>query len=305
MTEVTGVPGHPEIPSNWEFSLMKEPGLRVRLIDVEERFLSADVPGHGILGRALEDYFFDEEGRVIKERTLFQAESYIQIPGEELNQRIDIERKDDTTGVKTSFSYPWEHREQSAGGFSLQAGARHIASVFFGRGRGDDPYTASVNTIRLDNVVLLDPKTIGTDRQEQGPGSILEIHGIPVFDLSKFNPEYICGHNFNPVDAGTEEEPHKYLLRNVNTGENEYSFEWKLEGETLVAKETHLGKGISRTVRTPLHIELDRVKDAAFLQASKNDEGKLYAPWRDMDKLVGVRLNYSQPLPKDLRKPKS
>jgi len=283
-----------EIPDNWKFPERNQAGLKVKQIDVNQRFLAFDLPDLGGHKGQYCDYFFNSDGEPTDSRHHHDVFTGVQLRKYDMQAHFGLQESVSNRRLMIVNVILSEPAVDGAGAF------KRNGVLAFGN-FGLNYFNEHDGNNYLEVLDL--GENFGRDKTgNMINGSKVVISKVPSKKLDKFD-SWASG--FDP----------DFTYRYVSDGQREgitydrqrnrlSKLHWGVEDGKLVVSETHLPTGIIKTLRVPVVLPMDEVAKAVFARppyAKVKDRVSgletLEVPWREIDKIIGVSLSYSRPIP--------
>jgi hypothetical protein len=314
MSEADSSPENIRIPEHWKFKERNDSGLKVRQIDLDQRFLAFDLhydPNISFNTLKYGDYFFDDEGNNQVRRIYFEERigvnpvALIDLVGDQEVEYIikgrpedfDYERTLPRIGIAVYFDETVMYEKERGireflGGVSFVG--QRLDGIVFDRNFATDPSRRTllwVPEMYLDiSRGQSDIENWGLDTKLKENEELRRLHGS-LKDYDSLQPQKI-------------QNGAVYLDKN---GHKIFQVQWKIEedelepskGQFAVVSQSHIPSGLVKTLRAPLRLDMGKVKEAVFARPpySKDDRGRLVVPWTEIGRTVGTNLSYSYPPP--------
>ncbi|MBF8250118.1 MAG: hypothetical protein HW400_719 [Candidatus Levybacteria bacterium] len=279
--------GQPQIPKHWKFvekDWVEAGNPRIRILQLEKNFLAIC----GELNLADEkDFFFDEKGNAIYERGFRDISEFYS----QYRSQIFILNK---TGEITSICHIFgAEADKSSIIFSFERATEDKVI-------GDNPYAntsfknGKLITISLGGLFDVDKE----GNEIMSPECDVSFHKDST--PSSFNLQPSSSFNLKPLNPETWgweiENDRKEII---------YKIGWKYgDNGNFFLTQVHILTGIKKVLEAPLQLDLANIRKAVLVKPpykkiKAGDLEHLDVPWRDIDKILGVSLSYSYPIPQE------
>ncbi len=310
-----------KIPDNWNFPERDVPGLVVRQIDLDQRFIAFDF----IKGRDVEcyaDYVFDSKGDAADCR-LYDVEDSLAESTENLktsfttniklirDHNIRYDLRGNKRLLELGRGYIFVEFEPGANyiGIATYEG-EHLQRVDFNKYFIVEELSRKEGQVP-EEIDYSDFFITAMKKRRQKPYKTF-LEG-PSFSIKKGENGWYFDPKGVDLDLEGELKVEREYSRNQlvyldNYRRKVFRVEWKVdEGYNseqerekcplLFVSQTHIPTDIIKTLSAPLRIDLQKVADAVFARPPypKDERGRLVVPWRNIDRIVGARLAYSYP----------
>lgn len=270
--EVNKVPKHWKFPG--KYSLLY-PIRVVDRIDLKNRFLV-------VKGKDVKfDYFFSEQGQLLYGR-MEMANLVLLTFGGDTNRYFSFHNFKGQGEFgrpvnRISFSLPRMlmgepmESEDSLGDVTYINGK--IRSISLGDTFDQDKEAVKIASPTINIVLDEDKKGLAKEDWRYG-------------DLS-----YKDRQNFTYVE--TEDKRNEVKL--AKGKDLVYRIQWEVEGDSMVVKQTHIPTGVVKVIKAPIRIDIEKIKEPALAKTyyKKGKSRELIMPWKNIDRIIGVNLTYS------------
>lgn len=297
------------IPEYWKFPERNKKGLVVKQIDLPQGFLAITLPGASyykekkIYKGEYVDYFFNQEGRPRELRRHSGFDTQIKLRKGESEMLLNIHE----WGRLPEFSEfnGISILEPDANPRIIEDPSKMLATV---------SYRYPLNNI--DNSThynLLSTSCFGENfvvdrkgKKIKAPGSLLNVVLSRGDGLKAFHWELSSLFPYEDDFLREEQrELNEVLFRDKNGKESVvFKLKWDVKDGILIATQTHLPTQVSRTLRAPITLDMSEIAKVVFAQPpyekpgdESNDSEDLVVPWREIDRIIGISLSYSRPVP--------
>lgn len=313
MSELINPSEHVQIPTHWKFKERDRPGMRLRFIDIDERFLSLELPPITNLIEPLRhDYFFDNEGQPMDSRHYHSSWSrepqwdypLVQLVGDEFNMQFSVSGSPlRIESLKAEFYCPGLEFMDTLAKYEINYYERYnmtvsrqvvLGSIFIALGDGED------NAVKSPEI------RIGTRQAGDPPetGNYLEGTNAGDWQINGNTDWYDQGFTLD------QDTPNLIIVRS-NESIPIYVVAWDVrDARTFVVTQMNLISKIRKIFEVPIYPNRTTIASSIFSQFymdenRSSEKGKIIiTPWRDIDRIVGVQLKYVYPLPMGIKIPR-
>lgn len=303
MVEIAVSAENPKIPASWNFPERDDPRLKVVQLDLDEKFISFNLPGikplysksteHKYFIHHSGDYFFGHDGNPLASREQHAHETIILLTGDSYNMyNISDDYYSQRVFVDFLLSAPTDEDlvPYSLGTIEYYNGDLYRLTL-------GEAFTTTndEDTLIKSPFIRLEPTTRWALYEASSMGEAID---VSIQKNSNLRIQGNEGRNESRVFEANKEEIFriKFQIEKEEVGEKKNMVKF------LVVSQTHVPTGIEKILKAPLSVDRRRCINVAnskpsYQKEAKAGKNRLVVSWRDIDRIVDARLGYSRPPP--------